>query len=66
MSDTQGALDGVHGFDFLYGGWDVAHRRLRERLVGSEDWELFAGTAVCIPLFRGAANIDVFEFPTLG
>jgi hypothetical protein len=37
MSDTQAALDGVHGFDFLHGGWDVAHCRLRERLVGSED-----------------------------
>ena len=31
-------------FDFLVGDWQVGHRRLRKRLVGSQDWDEFGGT----------------------
>jgi hypothetical protein len=34
----------ANGFDFLIGDWRVAHRRLKERLVGSTTWEEFGGT----------------------
>ena len=30
-------------FDFLIGHWKVSHRRLKERLLGCEDWERFEG-----------------------
>jgi hypothetical protein len=30
---------GERDFDFFFGAWRVAHRRLRERLTGCTDWE---------------------------
>jgi hypothetical protein len=52
----------MNDFDFLFGTWDVANRRLKTRLVGSDDWEEFASTAWCKGMFRGAANIDEIVF----
>jgi len=42
----QGAqnLSGLHDFDFLVGSWRVHHRRLKERLANSHDWQEFEGT----------------------
>jgi hypothetical protein len=59
-------MEGVHGFDFLHGSWNVANRRLKHRLVGSSEWGEFPGTAVCRGFFHGAGNIDEIDFPTLG
>lgn len=56
----------MNNFDFLVGTWDAAQRRLRDRLVGSDDWEEFPGHTVCYRAFDGAANIDEITFPTLG
>jgi hypothetical protein len=58
--------DHAHDFDFLTGSWNVANRRLKDRLVGCEDWEEFPATSVCWQLFSGAANLDEITFPTLG
>jgi hypothetical protein len=54
------------GFEFLHGTWNVANRRLRERLAGCEDWEEFPGISECHGFFGGAGNFDEIEFPTLG
>jgi hypothetical protein len=43
------------------GSWQVRHRRLRERLKGSEAWEAFEGTSVAWPLWGGRANVDEME-----
>jgi len=55
----------VHDFDFLPGTWRVHHRRLKQRLAGSDEWEEFDGTSVAQPLLGGAGNIDdnVLELP---
>jgi hypothetical protein len=53
----------VGDFDFLFGTWRVANRKLKQRLAGSTDWEEFTATAECRSLFDGAANIDEFTFP---
>ena len=53
--------DGLHGFDFLHGRWRVAHRRLRERLVGSQEWDAYEAVAVCIPILDGLGNVDEFR-----
>lgn len=50
--------DGRHDFDFLHGRWQVRNERLRERLVGSDDWEAFDGTQECRPVLAGLGNID--------
>jgi hypothetical protein len=56
----------MNDFDFLFGTWNVANRRLAERLAGSDRWDEFPGVAVCAPHFGGAANVDEIVFPTLG
>ena len=48
----------AHDFDFFLGDWRVAHRRLRKRLAGSDDWEEFGGTTRCQSLFGGLANMN--------
>ena len=55
----------VHDFDFLPGTWQVRHRRLRDRLAGSDAWDEFAGTSVAYALLDGAGNVDdnVLELP---
>jgi hypothetical protein len=55
----------VHDFDFLPGTWRVHHRRLTQRLAGSDEWEEFDGISVAWALLGGAGNIDdnVLELP---
>lgn len=55
----------VHDFDFYMGSWWVRHRRLKERLAGSDEWEEFEGTSRAWPILDGAGNIDdnVVELP---
>lgn len=50
--------DGRADFDFFIGSWKVHHRRLRERLKGSTDWEEFEGTSVARKILGGLGNID--------
>ena len=55
----------VHDFDFYMGKWRVHHRRLKERLVGSDEWQEFEGTSEAFPVLSGAGNVDdnVLELP---
>jgi hypothetical protein len=55
----------VHDFDFYMGSWRVHHRRLKDRLAGSTEWEEFEGTSTAWPILDGAGNIDdnVIELP---
>ena len=52
-------------FDFEFGHWRVAHRRLKERLVGCEDWDSFTGTSSTAPVLGGNGNIEdnLIDFP---
>jgi hypothetical protein len=54
-----------HDFDFEFGAWRVAHRRLKERLAGCEDWEEFSGTCDTRPILGGNGNLEdnLLEFP---
>lgn len=45
-------------FDFLFGAWRVAHRRLKRRLAGDDEWQTFAGTCAARPLLGGLGNVD--------
>lgn len=60
------ATSTAQDFDFLIGHWRVSHRRLRERLLGCEDWETFEGRCHMWPLLGGLGNIDdnVLALPT--
>lgn len=61
---TPANLSGLHDFDFLVGEWRVHSRRLKERLVGSNDWEEFEGSIVCRKYMDGWANVDDTVFHT--
>jgi hypothetical protein len=52
-------------FDFFLGNWRVKHRRLKERLVGCNEWVEFAGTCLTQPILGGLGNIDdnVLDLP---
>jgi hypothetical protein len=56
----------VNDFDFFVGRWTVHHRRLKERLVGSSQWEEFGGTSVMQKLMDGLGNVDdnLIDLPT--
>ena len=56
----------MNDFDFLVGEWKVGHRRLKERLAGSEEWDEFTGTSRCWRVFGGAANVDEIVAPERG
>src|SRR5919109_398314 len=62
---AEDAVPGLHDFDFLFGHWQVHHRKLKERLVNSHEWIEFEGTLFSQPLMGGYANVDddVFEVP---
>lgn len=50
--------DGRADFDFFIGKWKIHHRRLRERLKGSNVWEEFEGTSVARKILGGLGNMD--------
>jgi hypothetical protein len=58
--------DAPGDFDFLSGRWNVRHRRLRQRLVGSDEWDEFGGTFANWPVLGGYGNVgdNVMEFPS--
>jgi hypothetical protein len=51
---------------FLAGRWAVRHRKLRKRLAGSQDWDLFGGTFVNWPTLGGNGNAgdNLMEAPS--
>lgn len=56
-----------HDFDFLFGRWQVSHRRLRHRLAGCAEWDHFGGSCEVRPLLDGRGNVDdnVIDLPEL-
>ena len=65
MTNTSHA-PGLHDFDFLVGDWTVLHRRLKDRLAGSHDWETFTGTSSLWLTLGGLGTVDdnVLEIPS--
>ena len=59
-------MTSVHDFDFNHGDWEVTNRRLIQRGVGSDDWEVFPSTETAQLLMGGMVSIDESDFPTKG
>ena len=57
---------GLHDFDFLYGRWQVHHRKLKKRLANNHEWVEFEGTLFSQPLMGGYANVDDDRFDVPG
>lgn len=62
---TDAATGHEHDWDWLVGRWNVAHRRLKGRLVGSTQWEEFHGASVLWLTLGGLGTVDdnVMEAP---
>ena len=60
--DTSAAAAASSGspkdFDFFLGKWQVRHRRLKQRLAGSTEWEEYDGTTHWQPILGGIANFN--------
>jgi hypothetical protein len=57
--------DSPADFDFFVGEWAVEHKRLKARLVSSNEWEYFKGRCSMHKTLGGYGNIDdnVLELP---
>lgn len=66
MTDEPGRNDHRHDWDWLVGSWTVRHRRLKARLAGSTEWDVFAGTSVLWLTLGGEGTVDdnVLELPS--
>jgi len=54
----QTAMSSPADFDFVIGRWNVAHRRLKERLVDCDEWVAFPGTCETRKVMDGAGNVE--------
>ena len=50
-------------WQFLVGRWHVRHRKLRERLTGSNDWMKFDGSCENWPMLGGGASVSARPRP---
>ncbi len=57
---------GAHDFDFFVGHWHGTNRRLKQRWVGSDEWDVFPGDLRCESRMGGGVNIDEVNFATKG
>ncbi len=62
---SRGITGGPDDWAFLVGRWNVRHHRLKDRLVGSTEWQDFNGTCENWPLMGGLGNVDdnLLELP---
>jgi hypothetical protein len=65
VNQEDDATPGLDDFDFLFGHWQVHHRKLKKRLANNHEWVEFEGTLFSQPLMGGDANVDddVFDVP---
>lgn len=64
---AQGKALSSHANDWqwLLGTWDVSHRRLKERLAGSNEWQEFGGRSALWLTMGGLGTVDdnIVELP---
>ena len=66
MDTTPSFIGTEHDFDFLVGQWHVANRRLRQRGVGSDDWDHSDAECRAWALLGGGVSVDEIHFGTRG
>ncbi|HVJ39484.1 MAG TPA: hypothetical protein VM687_16980 [Stenotrophomonas sp.] len=65
LAAAPSPIDHAKDWAWLIGNWNVRHRRLRERLVGNQDWQEFPGKSAFWQTLGGLGNLDdnVVELP---
>ena len=58
-------LDGRHDFDFLFGRWTVANRKLEDPLADEPTpWLEFEAGLETVPILGGLGNVDLYAAPS--
>jgi hypothetical protein len=59
-------MKGAGDFDFLIGDWSVHHRKLKQRLAQTQEWQEVEGTSSARKILGGLGNMDenVIEAPS--
>ena len=56
--------DGRHDFDFLFGEWRIANRKLEDPLAEEPTrWLAFEATSETVPILGGLGNYDTYSAP---
>ncbi|MEQ1515189.1 MAG: hypothetical protein ABL931_01725 [Usitatibacteraceae bacterium] len=50
--------NGIHDFAFQTGEWRVRHKKLKQRLAGSDEWFAFDGTCRAWEILGGKGNVE--------
>ena len=66
MQASAQPQDGRHAFDFYLGRWQVQNRRLKQRFVGSDEWEEYEATDESRPILGGLGSIDDYRTEHFG
>lgn len=66
LTQSTAIADGSRDFDFLTGRWDIQNRRLKQRWVGSQEWDQFPATSAVQQALGGIGNFDEYQAPTKG
>ena len=56
----------IHDFDYHVGRWTAVQRRLKQRWVGSKEWEEFPSNTTYTQYLGGLISADQTDFPTKG
>jgi hypothetical protein len=66
LAQVKTLNDGRNDFDFFIGAWDSKQRKLKQVLVGSDEWEEFKGVSVAHKILDGLGHVDevTLETPT--
>jgi hypothetical protein len=57
-------LDGRHDFDFLFGRWRLANRKLEDPLAAEPTpWHEFESSLETLPILDGLGNVDLYTAP---
>jgi hypothetical protein len=54
----------IHDFEYFAGAWTTRQHRLKQRGVGSHDWEDFTATLCAAVYLNGLATVDEMWLPT--
>jgi hypothetical protein len=61
---AETAADGRHDFDFIFGEWKLANRKVVDPLAdGPAEWVEFEANAVAEPILGGLGNVDMISAP---
>ena len=63
---AQNFVGNPHDFDFLVGHWTVNNRRLHQRGVADQEWDVFDARHQGWSLLDGAVSVDEIHFATRG